>query len=67
MAWASCWGRWWSRASHCRPPLSSRPLADFLDLDGHWLLAHDPFRGAPGERGAITLSDRPGLGVERAR
>jgi len=43
------------------------PPADFLDLDGHWLLAHDPFRGAPGERGAITLSDRPGLGVERAR
>jgi L-alanine-DL-glutamate epimerase-like enolase superfamily enzyme len=40
------------------------PLADYLDLDGHWLLRHDPFRGAPGERGAITLSDRPGLGVE---
>jgi len=42
------------------------PLADFLDLDGHWLLAHDPFRGAPGERGRIELSARPGLGVERA-
>jgi L-alanine-DL-glutamate epimerase-like enolase superfamily enzyme len=42
------------------------PLADVLDLDGHWLLARDPFRGAPGERGAITLSDRPGLGVELA-
>jgi L-alanine-DL-glutamate epimerase-like enolase superfamily enzyme len=42
------------------------PLADELDLDGHWLLASDPFRGAPGERGRITLSDRPGLGVERA-
>ena len=39
------------------------PLADYLDLDGHWLLAEDPFDGAPGERGAITLSDRPGLGV----
>jgi L-alanine-DL-glutamate epimerase-like enolase superfamily enzyme len=39
------------------------PLADVLDLDGHWLLAHDPFDGAPGERGAIVLSDRPGLGV----
>ena len=42
------------------------PLADYLDLDGHWLLARDPFRGAPGERGCITLSERPGLGVERA-
>ncbi|HYM80668.1 MAG TPA: dipeptide epimerase [Candidatus Limnocylindria bacterium] len=39
------------------------PLVDHLDLDGHWLLAHDPFEGAPGERGRITLSDRPGLGV----
>ena len=42
------------------------PLADYLDLDGHWLLAQDPFRGAPGERGRIELSDRPGLGVERS-
>jgi L-alanine-DL-glutamate epimerase-like enolase superfamily enzyme len=42
------------------------PLADHLDLDGHWLLAHDPFEGAPGERGRIALSDRPGLGVVRA-
>lgn len=39
------------------------PLADYLDLDGHWLLTHDPFDGAPGERGRIELSDRPGLGV----
>ena len=39
------------------------PLADWLDLDGHWLLHRDPFRGAPGERGRIELSDRPGLGV----
>ena len=39
------------------------PLADYLDLDGHWLLEDDPFDGAPGERGAITLSERPGRGV----
>ena len=39
------------------------PLADYLDLDGHWLLAADPFAGAPGERGVIALSERPGLGV----
>jgi L-alanine-DL-glutamate epimerase-like enolase superfamily enzyme len=43
------------------------PLVDFLDLDGHWLLADDPFLGAPGERGAITLSDRPGLGVVQTK
>lgn len=43
------------------------PLADVLDLDGHWLLAEDPFRGAPGERGEIRLSDAPGLGVTTAR
>ena len=42
------------------------PLADWLDLDGHWLLHQDPFAGAPGERGCIALSDRPGLGVIRA-
>jgi L-alanine-DL-glutamate epimerase-like enolase superfamily enzyme len=40
------------------------PLVDYLDLDGHWLLKADPFEGAPGERGHIVLSDRPGLGVE---
>jgi L-Ala-D/L-Glu epimerase len=46
------------------------PLADYLDLDGHWLLAADPFDGAPRERGRIMLSERPGLGavpVEAAR
>lgn len=42
------------------------PLADHLDLDGHWLLARDPFRGAPGERGEIRLADEPGLGVRPA-
>jgi len=39
------------------------PLVDYLDLDGHWLLRHDPFDGAPLDRGRIVLSDRPGLGV----
>jgi L-alanine-DL-glutamate epimerase-like enolase superfamily enzyme len=42
------------------------PLVDYLDLDGHWLLAADPFQGAPGERGRIELSERPGLGVTPA-
>ena len=39
------------------------PLVDYLDLDGHWLLAEDPFAGAPRDRGRIALSERPGLGV----
>src|SRR4030095_7550252 len=39
------------------------PLADHLDLDGHWLLAPDPFAGAPRARGEIRLSEDPGLGV----
>jgi L-alanine-DL-glutamate epimerase-like enolase superfamily enzyme len=43
------------------------PLVDYLDLDGHWLLRVDPFDGAPGERGRIILSDRPGLGVVPTR
>jgi L-alanine-DL-glutamate epimerase-like enolase superfamily enzyme len=41
------------------------PLADYLDLDGHWLLRDDPFDGAPRERGVIELSERPGLGAVR--
>ena len=39
------------------------PLADYLDLDGHWLIAADPFAGAPAELGVIALRDAPGLGV----
>ena len=42
------------------------PLADYLDLDGHWLLRDDPFAGAPRDRGAIALSGQPGLGVAPA-
>jgi L-alanine-DL-glutamate epimerase-like enolase superfamily enzyme len=39
------------------------PLADTLDLDGHWLLADDPFIGVGGAHGRLTLPERPGLGV----
>ena len=38
-------------------------LAPLVDLDGHWLLARDPFDGAPRDRGRIVLTERPGLGV----
>jgi len=37
--------------------------ADYLDLDGHLLLADDPFEGIGGHAGKLTLSDRPGIGV----
>lgn len=39
------------------------PLFDTLDLDGHWLLANDPFEGVGGSDGRLTLPDLPGLGV----
>ena len=39
------------------------PLFDTLDLDGHWLLASDPFEGVGGAAGRLTLPARPGLGA----
>ncbi|MFQ6048139.1 MAG: enolase C-terminal domain-like protein, partial [Phycisphaerae bacterium] len=39
------------------------PLADWLDLDGHLLLANDPFVGIGGHAGRLDLSNRPGLGI----
>jgi L-Ala-D/L-Glu epimerase len=39
------------------------PMVDCLDLDGHLLLANDPFVGLGGEGGRLTLNDEPGLGV----
>jgi L-alanine-DL-glutamate epimerase-like enolase superfamily enzyme len=39
------------------------PLADYVDLDGHLLLADDPFVGLGGEDGRLCLSELPGLGV----
>lgn len=39
------------------------PLADWIDLDGHLLLADDPFEGIGGAAGRLTLNARPGLGV----
>ncbi len=41
------------------------PLVDYVDLDGHLLLANDPFEGIGGRQGRLTLNDRPGLGVAR--
>lgn len=43
------------------------PMADYVDLDGHLLLADDPFEGIGGEAGLLSLTDRPGLGVFERR
>jgi L-alanine-DL-glutamate epimerase-like enolase superfamily enzyme len=39
------------------------PLADFVDLDSHLMLTHDPYDGVPCADGALLPSERPGLGV----
>ncbi len=41
------------------------PLLDDADLDGAALLSDDPFTGPAIPSGRITLSDAPGLGVQR--
>ena len=45
------------------PALTIATLVDLADLDGHLLLADDPFNGISRSGGTIELSDRPGLGV----
>ncbi len=47
------------------PALTIATLADYADLDGHLLLANDPWQGMSRTGGIIELSDRPGLGLER--
>ncbi len=39
------------------------PLADWLDLDGHLLLADEPFEGIGGAGGRLQIGKGPGLGV----
>jgi L-alanine-DL-glutamate epimerase-like enolase superfamily enzyme len=41
------------------------PLVDFADLDGHLLVANDPWEGVAVRDGRLVLSDRPGLGLVR--
>ena len=40
------------------------PAVDFADLDGNLLISNDLFRGMEVVNGKITLSDRPGIGLE---
>jgi len=40
------------------------PLADYADLDGHLLIANDPYDGVGlDDRGRLVLPTRPGLGL----
>jgi L-alanine-DL-glutamate epimerase-like enolase superfamily enzyme len=48
------------------PAAQLASLADWVDLDGHLLLADEPFRGLAFEDGTVLPSDGPGLGVEPA-
>jgi L-alanine-DL-glutamate epimerase-like enolase superfamily enzyme len=46
------------------PAVHLADRARWADLDGHLLLAHDPWTGIGGEDGRVRASDLPGLGVE---
>ncbi|MFJ9717515.1 mandelate racemase/muconate lactonizing enzyme family protein [Streptomyces sp. NPDC101213] len=48
------------------PAVHLADRARWADLDGHLLLAHDPWSGIGGADGLVRASDRPGLGVTRA-
>jgi L-Ala-D/L-Glu epimerase / N-acetyl-D-glutamate racemase len=48
------------------PAAQIASLADWVDLDGHLLLADEPFRGLQFEQGCVLPSHGPGLGVEPA-
>ncbi|GAA4041959.1 dipeptide epimerase [Streptomyces shaanxiensis] len=46
------------------PAVQLADRARWTDLDGHLLLAHDPWHGIGGADGFVRASARPGLGVE---
>ncbi|WP_370422888.1 dipeptide epimerase [Streptomyces sp. QH1-20] len=48
------------------PAVHLADRARWIDLDGHLLLAHDPWQGIGGTDGTVRAADRAGLGVRRA-
>lgn len=48
------------------PAVHLTGLARWVDLDGHLLLADDPWTGIGGHDGVLRLAGAPGLGVRRA-
>ncbi|MEU8133434.1 dipeptide epimerase [Streptodolium elevatio] len=47
------------------PAVHLADRARWIDLDGHLLIARDPWTGIGGEDGVLRLSGAPGLGVRR--
>jgi L-alanine-DL-glutamate epimerase-like enolase superfamily enzyme len=41
------------------------PLVDYADLDGHLLIANDPYAGVTVEKGRLVLPRGNGLGLAR--
>ncbi|MBX7151529.1 dipeptide epimerase [bacterium] len=39
------------------------PLVDYADLDGHWLISNDPYKGFTVKLGRIQLPSSPGIGL----
>jgi L-alanine-DL-glutamate epimerase-like enolase superfamily enzyme len=39
------------------------PLADWVDLDGPFLITNDPFSGVQLQDGKLIISEQPGIGV----
>lgn len=39
------------------------PLVDYADLDGHLLIANDPYTGVTIDNGKLILPEHPGIGV----
>ncbi len=39
------------------------PLVDYADLDGHLLIANDPYTGVTLDKGKLILPNRPGIGI----
>jgi L-alanine-DL-glutamate epimerase-like enolase superfamily enzyme len=48
------------------PAAAIASLADWVDLDGHLLLADEPFSGLRLDRGRVLPGDGPGLGLTPA-
>jgi L-alanine-DL-glutamate epimerase-like enolase superfamily enzyme len=48
------------------PAAAIASLADWVDLDGHLLLADEPFTGLRFEDGRVLPGPEPGLGVSPA-
>ncbi|MGW8377107.1 dipeptide epimerase [Streptomyces sp. ODS28] len=49
------------------PAVHLAHLAEWADLDGHLLLAHDPWEGIGGTDGTVRVSGDAGLGVREVR